>query len=76
MHAMQIVPSLPEKEEKRLMQAEVNIQLFLAAKKVMDEKGIKIRTVMEWGLKSFLLAYAAEEAKEMGIKTEYPNGDK
>lgn len=61
---------IPKKEEKRLMQAEVNLDLFAAVEKEMERRNLKIRQVMEWGLQQFLLASNPKEAARLGIKAE------
>jgi hypothetical protein len=61
---------LPQNEEKRLMQAEVNLDLFNAVHREMKRGDLKIRQVMEWGLKAFLLKANPKEAARLGIKTE------
>jgi hypothetical protein len=63
---------LPQNEKKRLMQAEVNLELFNAVHREMERKGLKIRQVMEWGLRAFLLASNPKEAARLGIKSETP----
>jgi len=47
---------LPVTEKKRLMQAEVNLDLFNEVSKEMKTQGLKIRQVLEFGLKMFLAA--------------------
>lgn len=56
------------KEEKRLMQAEVNQDLFDAAEKVMEAEEFKIRWVMEFGLKQFLKKYDPKAYSEYARK--------
>ena len=63
---------LPQNEKKRLMQAEVNLDLFSAVHREMERKELKIRQVMEWGLRAFLLASNPKEAARLGIKSENP----
>lgn len=63
---------LPQNEKKRLMQAEVNQELFDAVHKEMKRKDLKIRQVMEWGLRAFLLASNPKEATRLGITPETP----
>ena len=63
---------VPQKEEKRLMQAEVNLDLFTAVYNEMERRDLKIRQVMEFGLKAFLLATNKVEAERLGIKVEMP----
>lgn len=64
------LPPLPntQKEKKRLMQAEVNLDLFKAARKEMRLRKINIRSLMEWGLRAFLLSCNPEEAARLGIE--------
>lgn len=59
------MPTAPE--ETRLMQAEVNLRLFRAAEKILKRKKLKIRQIVEWSLKSFILTEDPEEAKRLGI---------
>lgn len=47
---------LPVNEKKRLMQAEVNLDLFNEVSVEMKRQGLKIRQVMEFGLQAFLAA--------------------
>lgn len=63
---------IPRREEKRLMQAEVNQDLFTAVQKEMEKKGLKIREIMEWGLRAFLLTSNPKEAHKLGIKADLP----
>lgn len=63
---------LPQNERKRLMQAEVNLELFNAVHREMERKDLKIRQVMEWGLRAFLLASNPKEAQRLGIKSDVP----
>jgi hypothetical protein len=58
---------LPQNEKKRLMQAEVAVDLFDAAHKEMKRKHLKIRQVMEFGLRAFLLQSNPEAARKLGI---------
>ena len=60
--------SLPRKEEKRLVQAEVNMDLWLAVDAQMKKDGIQIRQMVEFGLKSYLIAANPQAAKELGLK--------
>lgn len=70
MSTQQVPPlPLPQTEKKRLMQAEVNLDLFTAVHKEMERRGLKIRNVMEWGLKAFLLSSNPKEAARLGIST-------
>lgn len=62
------LPSLPEPEEKRPIQAEVNRELFDAAHREMVRRKVKIREAIEWGFKAFLLKYSPKEALKLGIK--------
>ncbi len=50
---------LPTNEEKRLLQAEVNLELFNEAQKEMKKRGLKIRQVVEFGLSAFVKASRA-----------------
>lgn len=61
---------LPQNEKKRLMQAEVNLDLFNAVSKEMERKGLKIRQVMEWGLRAYLKASNPKEASRLGINSD------
>ncbi len=45
---------LPIAERKRLIQAEVNEDLFNEASGLMKKQNLKIRQVMEYGLKAFI----------------------
>jgi hypothetical protein len=58
---------LPNNEEKRLMQAEVNLPLFKAVHREMKRRDLTIRKVMEWALRSYLLATNPKEAAKLGI---------
>jgi hypothetical protein len=59
------MPSAPE--DTRLMQAEVNLRLFKVAEKILKKRKLKIRQIMEWSLKSFILTEDPEEARRLGI---------
>lgn len=69
--AINIHPPLPtpQKDEKRLIQAEVDISLFNAVEREMP-KGVKIRQVVEYGLKAYLLRTNPKEAERLGIHQE------
>lgn len=58
---------LPKNDEKRLVQAEVNKELFDACHGEMKKKGLKIRQVLEFGLRSFLVQSNPQLAKKMGL---------
>jgi hypothetical protein len=64
---------LPQNEKKRLMQAEVNQELFDLVHKEMKRKDLKIRSIMEWGLRAFLLASNPKEAARFGIRADDVN---
>lgn len=73
MRASNSVPtplSLPAKEEKRLVQADVNQHLLEAAQKEMKIRKVKVRQVVEWALSMYLLATNPEEASRLGITPE------
>lgn len=63
---------LPVAEEKRLLQAEVNLELCDAVLREMKRRKVKIRQVMEWGLRAYLLATNPKEAERLGIRPESP----
>ena len=56
---------LPHKKEKRLVQAEVDLELFTAVEKELKKQGLKIRDVTEWGLGQWLLKVNPEAAKRV-----------
>jgi hypothetical protein len=56
---------LPTPEQKRLMQAEVNQELFDEAHKEMKRRNLKIRQVVEFGLKAFISA--SKEQNKSGL---------
>ena len=62
-----VIP-LPTNEKKRLVQAEVNLELFEAVSVEIKNKNLKIRSVIEWGFQAFLLASNPKEAAKLGIK--------
>jgi hypothetical protein len=64
---------VPLTEETRLVQAEVSLELFQAVEKEIErrkvnEKKIKIKQVLEFGLQCFLLRANKEEAERLGVK--------
>lgn len=59
---------LPKKEEKRLVQAEVNTDLWRAVEEEMQKDGTTIRSVMEYGFKVYLLHKNPAAAKALGIQ--------
>jgi hypothetical protein len=63
---------LPTGERKRLVQAEVNHDLFDAvhAEMVRRKPKIKIRQVLEWGMRAYLLRANPKAAEALGIKPE------
>lgn len=63
---------LPTSEKKRLVQAEVNTDLFDAVQSEMARRKpkIKIRQVLEWGMKAYLLQSNPKAAAALGIKVE------
>lgn len=66
---------LPHNEETTLIQAEIDVNLVNAVKKEMSKKAvggkkIKIREVVEWGLRAYLLASNPKEAAALGIRSE------
>lgn len=67
-------PPLPENEKKRLVQAQVNLDLFKAVYREMKRKNkkLKIRQVIEWGLGAYLLTVNPKEAARLGVKPEMP----
>lgn len=62
---------LPTVDEKRLVQAEVDMGLFLAVEKNLPQRGgkrkLKIRQVVEWGLKVWLLESNPKEARRLNL---------
>lgn len=66
------LPPLPQNETKRLVQAEVNSELFTAVEKELARKKLKIRQVLEWGLSTYLLNTNPKAAAELGI---FPKDD-
>lgn len=59
---------LPKKEEKRLVQAEVNADLWRAVEAEMRNDDTTIRSVMEYGFKVYLMKKNPEAAKALGIQ--------
>ncbi len=61
---------IPTSERKRLVQAEVNLDLFDAvhAEMIRRKPKIKIRQVLEWGMKAYLLQANPKAAVALGIK--------
>lgn len=58
---------LPRPVEKKSIQADVSMQLFLAVKTEAKERRIKMTELVEWALKSFLVQTNPKRAKELGI---------
>lgn len=63
-HTNSTVP-LPTHEVKRLVQAEVNKALFDEMTREMKSRGLKIRQVIEFGVKAFVTA--SKEQKKSAI---------
>lgn len=61
-------PEMPVSEKKRLIQAEVSLELFEAVHEEIKRKNIKIRQVLEFGLQYFLIRANKDEAERLGIK--------
>lgn len=61
-------PEMPVPEKKRLIQAEVSLELFEAVHSEIKKKNIKIRQVLEFGLQYFLIRANKKEAERLGIK--------
>lgn len=65
--------ALPTPEAKitarKLVQAEVELDLRRAVMKEIDKKKLTIRQVVEWGLKAYLLQANPAKAAELGITT-------
>ena len=59
---------LPFNEAKRLIQAEVNQELWEAVEREMAKRKVKIRQIMEWGLRGYLLETNPKEAEKLGIR--------
>lgn len=59
--------SIPEAEKKRLVQAEVNQELFDQASREMKKRKVKIRQIVEWGLLNYLADKNPSAAKKFGI---------
>lgn len=65
------LPPLPtRRRQTRLAQAEVDIALYTIVRKEMKARDIKIRQVIEWGLKAWLLNTNPKAAKEFWIPGE------
>lgn len=58
---------LPIVEQKRLVQAEVEIGLYLAVDEGREEDSLKMRQVVEWGLKEWLKEAHPEKARKLGL---------
>lgn len=61
-------PEMPVSQEKRLIQAEVSLELFEAVHEEIKRKNIKIRQVLEFGLQYFLIRANKKEAERLGVK--------
>lgn len=59
---------IPEVEEKKLMQAEINLDLYQAVEKERKVRELSKRKVLEWGLRAFLLTSNPKAARDLGIK--------
>lgn len=66
--AIAAVPLVTEPEKKRLIQAQVNLDLWNAVEATLKERKCNIRTAMEFGLRVFLAAHNPELATQLGIK--------
>ncbi len=67
--ANETVP-IPQAPERKLLQAEVDLDLFEAVKKESKKHKLKIREVLTWGLQTFLLTTNPKAAKELGIQSQ------
>lgn len=66
-------PPLPKSnrlEKKRLVQAEIDHNLFDVAEQIMKEKKLTIKDVMTWSFQLFVLRADPKEAARLGIKPE------
>jgi len=61
------VPDIAPAEKKRLIQAEINLDLWKAVEATRKKGDYNIRKVMEFGLKAFLIRYNPEAAAQLGI---------
>ena len=63
------LPPLPmsKQTKKRLVQAEVSVDLFNAVDREIERDGLTIRQVLEWGFKAYLLVKNPKEAEKLGI---------
>lgn len=60
---------LPTREEKRLVQAEVSAELFKTLSAEIKGK-YKMKEVIEWGMKQFLLSVNPDAATKLGINAD------
>lgn len=58
---------MPKNEKKRLIQAEVNFEIYKAVEKEMVRRDLNIRETVEYSLKLFLAKTNPEIAKKLGI---------
>lgn len=72
MNKTQATPGLPKPDigERRLVQAEIDQELFKAVEKEMKPLGLKIRQVIDFGFRAFLLKANPRIAAKLGIKAE------
>lgn len=61
---------IPTIRPTRLLQGDVDLEVYEAAERESKKYGMKKRQLMEWGLRTFLLLKNPAEAKRLGIKPE------
>ena len=67
---MAVALELPQSQATRLVQAEVDLELFEAVQKELSRhkpKKIKIRDAITWGLQAYLLKSNPDAAGKLGI---------
>lgn len=67
MQAQSVPIPINTKKNIRLVQAEIDLALFLAVEKEIKDRGLNIKSVVEWGWKEFLIKTNPAAAKKIGI---------
>lgn len=56
-----------ESEQKRYINTEINLDLFIAVYNELKKRRLTIRKVIEWGFKEFLIQTNETEARRLGL---------
>lgn len=65
--AMAAAIPLPTKRVKTLVQGLVDADVLDAVRAEADKQGVTIRSVVEWGIKQYLMTTNPQKAKDLGL---------